>query len=281
MRIRIFLLAFLLGVISLSGAKAATYDEIMQRGNMVVAVYRDFPPFSYRQGENVVGIDVEVAKAVCQRMGLKAIIREQTAGETVSDDLRNVVWKGHYLEHNTADMMLHIPVDRDFMLSNSEAAIFAPYFRDRLAVVTDPEQISSYQGLDDFFDHKVGVEMGSLADQYLLTIHDGKLIDHVVHYRGLTKAVDGLFKKDVAGVMGVRSEIEGALSAQDRKYRVVPMTLPGLFNGEWVLGMAVKSSNRQLANAVEDVVAALIADGTIPAIFKSAGLAYIPAYEKQ
>jgi hypothetical protein len=45
--------------------------------------------------------------------------------------------------------------------------------------------------------------------------------------------------------------------------------------------MAVKNNNRQLANAVEDVVNDLIANGTIPGIFKASGVTYVPSYEKQ
>jgi len=275
------LLLGLLGAAMFGQANAATYDEIKARGEMVIAVYRDYPPFSFRRGEELVGIDVDIAKAVAGRLKLKPVFREQTAGESVSDDLRNAVWKGHYLDHTVADIMLHIPVDREFMQRNSEAYIFAPYYRDMVAVTVDSEQIPHFSGLDVFLEKKVGVELGTLADQYLLTIHDGHLINNVVHYRSVDKAITGMIGTEVAGVMGSRSEIEDSLAKSGRKFAVTPMTLPGIFNGEWVIGMAVKNNNHQLANEVEDAVDELIKDGTIPTIFKSAGLSYVPSYEKQ
>ena len=65
-----------------------TYDEIIERGRLDVAVYESFPPFSYRQDGKLVGLDVDLARKIAEKLGVKASFRELPAGETVDDDLR-------------------------------------------------------------------------------------------------------------------------------------------------------------------------------------------------
>ena len=38
-------------------------------GTLVMATNAEFPPYEYYEGENVVGIDADMAKAICDKMG--------------------------------------------------------------------------------------------------------------------------------------------------------------------------------------------------------------------
>lgn len=66
---------------------------MQQAGTLRVAVYADYAPFSAR-GK---GIDVALAQSLAERLGMRAEIVEFPPDENMSDDLRNMVWKGHYL----------------------------------------------------------------------------------------------------------------------------------------------------------------------------------------
>ena len=66
---------------------------VKARGALTVAVYRDMPPF-HDKGQ---GIDVDLAAALAQALGVKLSLMSFPAGEDMDDDLRNMVWKGHYL----------------------------------------------------------------------------------------------------------------------------------------------------------------------------------------
>ena len=85
-------------------------DAIHKRGRLKVAVYNNFPPYS----DAGKGIDVELGRALAARLGLQAEIIGFQAGEDMGDDLRNMVWKGHYLRGEPADVMLRVPVDPKF-----------------------------------------------------------------------------------------------------------------------------------------------------------------------
>ncbi len=269
------LVAALLGA---NGAAMATsFDDITAKGEMVVAVYRDFPPFSeHKDGGELSGIDIDLAKAIGERMHLGVQFMELTAGESVDDDLRNAVWKGHYLERRVADVMMHVPVDRVFALRNANAVIFAPYYRERVAMARNPDRISASDGIDAFAEEKIGVETATLPDVVLSSTQGGRLVGNVVHFPTLAKASAALIAGDVAAVMGCETEVAAALGDQASRFPLAPAAIPGLTKPGWELGLAVKDSNHQLAYAVEDVITALRGDGTVAAIFKRHGIPYTP-----
>ena len=100
-------------------------QRIRERGTLVVGVYNDMPPFNV----NGQGIDVALAGALAQAMGLKLSLLPFAAGEDMGDDLRNMVWKGHYLGFGPADVLMHVPVERPLMAANPQVNILAPYYR--------------------------------------------------------------------------------------------------------------------------------------------------------
>jgi len=273
------LVALLLAAVSFPGdgiARTDGLDDIKARGELVMAVYRDFPPFSSKKDGEVVGIDVDIAKALAKRLGLKPSIMELTAGESVDDDLRNAVWKGHYLERRVADAMLHVPTDRVFMLRNANVVIFSPYFRERVVVARQPERVIKDDDITIFEKEKVGVELATLADVYLTAQLAPNHTANVVHYPTVAKAVDALRAGEVAAVMGNEAEILAALGSDLKRFPTAPMPAAGLTKTWWELGLAVKDSNRQLSHVLEDAMAALLKDGTVAAIFKRHGVAHRP-----
>lgn len=269
------LFSVLAALVLWTGAAAArSFDDILAAGEIEFAVYRDFPPFSYRRDGKLVGADVDLGHALAKRMKLKARFFELTAGETVEDDLRNGVWKGHYLARHVADAMLHIPTEREFALRQTEAVVFAPYFREAIVVARNPERVNSRDTVAIFAEEKVGVETDSLADIYLTSALGGSLRSNVIHFTTLHQATDALVAGQVAAVMGSRSEIASHLAARKSKYPVARMEAPGLTKPFWELGMAVKENNRDLAYALTDAVEALMKDGTLAAIWRRHNIPY-------
>lgn len=255
-------------------APSATFDEIIERGELIIAIYRDFPPFSTARGDRLAGIDVEIGTALAKRLKLRPHFFPLTAGETVDDDLRNAVWKGHYLERRVADVMLHVPTERAFALRQTEAVLFAPYFRERVAVARNPDKVNGGDSVEIFAEEKVGVEIDGLADLYLTNALGGRLRANVTHFRTHAQAVDALLTGEIAAVMGPESEIAAQLAARKSRWPVAPMAAPGLGKTSWELGLAVKHTNRDLGYALGDAIAALRADGTIARIFRRHGIPY-------
>ena len=59
---------------------------VKARGTLTVAVYRDMPPF-HDHGQ---GIDVDLAGALAESLGVKLSLMPFPAGEDMNDDLRNM-----------------------------------------------------------------------------------------------------------------------------------------------------------------------------------------------
>lgn len=264
-------------LLSLSGLAradehAAMQDELQQKGQLRIAVYNDFPPYSY-QGK---GIDVDLAAAIAAKLGLQPNLAWFNAGEDMGDDLRNMVWKGHYLGTRPADVMMHVPVDQRLADANDKVSIFGAYHSESLAVARIPTRVPAINGsaavaLEIFTREKVGVERGTLSDAFLLGALNGRLRDNVVHYNNVELAVKGLQKGETAAVMAPRAELEAALG-KDSKFVLGPVKMPELRIDNWALGMAVKADNKQLAKAIGQALAELQTDGTVGKIFARYGI---------
>lgn len=253
-------------------ALADGLDTVRAKGRLRVAVYNDFPPYSF-SGR---GIDADIGRALAERLGVQAEIAGFTADEDMSDDLRNMVWKGHYLGMQPADVMLHVPLDRRFADQNDKVRIFGAYHREKLAMARVPERVPEPVGaaavaLDVFTREKIGVELAGGADAFLLGVLNGRLRENVVHYRSVALAAAGLRRGEVAAVLAPRAELEAALGG-DAAYPVAVARIPELRADQWPLAMAVKREDAALAEALGAAMVSLRQDGSLQRIFARYGV---------
>ena len=228
------------------------------------------------------GIDADIARALAARLGLAPEVVGFTADEDMNDDLRNMVWKGHYLGTQPADVMMHVPVDPYLAKANDKVRIFGAYHREALALARRPERVrqapsgSAAVALEVFTREKIGVETASLADSFLLGVLNGRLRDNVVHFKTVGEAAQALAAGQVAAVLATRAELEAALKGQ-RELPVEPVSFPELKVDSWPLGMAVKVEEQALADAIAAALAELKRDGSLAEIFRRHGISHLPA----
>ncbi|MFZ2972415.1 substrate-binding periplasmic protein [Ferribacterium limneticum] len=257
-------------------AMADGLETIRQRGRLRVAVYNDFPPYSMAGGK---GIDADVARAIAAKLGLTAEVVGYNADEDMNDDLRNMVWKGHYLGTQPSDVMMHVPVDEYLARSNDKVRIFGAYHVETLALARNPERVpkplsgSAAVALEIFTREKIGVETASLADSFLLGVLNGRLRENVVHYKTVAEAAKGMAEGKVAAVLAPRAELEAATKGQGNLVLESPK-FAELKIDSWPLGMAVKVEDQALAEAIGGALASLRNDGTIADIFKRHGISH-------
>jgi len=253
---------------------AADAPQTQQEGHLRIAVYDDYPPYS----DKGKGVDVAVGEELAKRMGLKADIVSFTADEDMNDDLRNMVWKGHYLGTRPADVMLHVPVDTYLAEKNEQVRIFGPYHLETMAIARNPQRVppvvgSAARALEVFTREKVGVEIASLGDDFMMSILNGRLRENVTHFANTTQAVEALKKGEVAAVMATRAELEGALGNQST-FEISSVDMPELRIKGWPLGMAVKADNESLEKALSVAMQEIQRDGTLSKIFEAYGLTH-------
>lgn len=267
--IKFALFSLFIALIFVAPSNAASLEKVKEKGVLEIAMYKNFPPYSYVEKGVQVGIDVDIAKELASRLSLAANIRMVGADENVEDDLRNNIWKGHYLGGGTADVMFHMPFDRQFSSMVDQVEFISPYQLEKLVFAFDTKKVGEQPTVANFMYESIGVELDTLSDFYLLRAMNGKITPQVRHYLKISAAIADLKKGNISAVMGPRGEIEGSLFESNPANIVVQsLVTPGLGNSSWAMGLAVKKSYSALATELNAAMAEMSNDGTISAIFK-------------
>ncbi|MBT9597103.1 MAG: transporter substrate-binding domain-containing protein [Vitreoscilla sp.] len=246
-----------------------TLDKLRARGTLSVAVYQDLPPF-HVAGQ---GIEVDLAAGLSRALGLKLSLLPFQAGENMGDDLRNMVWRGHYLGFGPADVMLHVPVDRPLMLANPRAQIFAPYYRERVMIARDLKAVPTLESMDSLRGRQIAVPGQSLAGWLLIGADNGAYREQLITTaRNGVEAAQALLRGEVAAAAGHGSELESALGKDDR-FAIEPLPLPRMRDG-WAVGCAVKADAPDLAQAVQAAINQMAQTGEMRALFAKGGLGW-------
>ncbi len=269
-----------LGAVAAAGAcglaraeEASALAAVRARGALTVAVYRDMPPFN----DDGKGIDVDLAGALADKLGVRLSLMPFPAGEDMGDDLRNMVWKGHYLGYGPADVMLHVPVEAPLMQANPQVRIFGPYCRDRVMIARRVDQLPHLETLAQLDGKPVAVPGQTLAGWLMIGADGGAYRQQLTTtFKDGVEAARALQRGGFAAAAGLGSELESVLGG-DARYVITP--LPTLSNSHdgWAVGMAVKKGAGDLAEALQAAVESTIADRQLARIFGSGHVTWRPA----
>ena len=243
--------------------------EIQKRGILKVALYKNYPPFS---NDNK-GADADLAAALAAKLGVKLSVLWFDAGENMEDDLRNMVWKGHYLGYGPADVLMHAPIDRAYMAKNDKVKFFAPYHRERYAVARNIEQIALLENFDAFEKLPLGIEGDTLAAKVMLTANDGRIRDMVRPFKTAYEAIAALKAGTVSGVIAQQGELEAGL-AGDKRFAIDLPPDQVMKMRQWPMGLAVKAESVDLEKALQQAMKDLTDDGSVSKIMAKNGIVY-------
>lgn len=243
----------------------ADWDKIRESGALKVAVYNEFAPFS----DKGAGIDVDLAQALAAKLGLRLSLMPFPADEEVADDLRNMVWKGHYLGYGPADVMLHVPVDHRLMADNPQVRIFAPYYVESLRLARSAAAIPQLQGVESLAGKRIGVEKVSIAG--MLMLGEARLRDHVRIFPSAGEALAALKAGALDAVLAKRSEVEAAMRG-DPAFPVEELAFQRMPRSGWAVGMAVRKDNEDLARRLQAAINEMSASGELAVLFEKHGV---------
>ena len=282
------LFAYVLGLALLccqtAQAQVRSYDQMIAAGEIKVAVYKDFAPYSFLDGSTPRGVDVELAQALAKALGVRLALIWAPAGEKLDDDLRDYIWRGSQLHNQQlADLMMRAPYDRDYAqkrndqgeLENGHVVMFGPYQNEQWQVAYDRRRLDTVASVAVFEQHPIGVEVDSVPSFYLTSVFNGMLAAKTHHYPDVPQAFAAMKAGEVDAVMAMRGEVDWQVhEAHDPQLALAENAYPNMGKQRWEIGMAVHESNRQLAYAVEEALEGLIRDGAVQAIYARYGLQY-------
>lgn len=216
--------------------------KLVKEGTLTMATNAQFPPYEYYDGQEIIGIDADIAKAIADKMGLELKIEDMEF-----DSIITAVSTGK------ADLGLAgMTVDPD----RQKNVDFSDPYATGVQVIIVKED-STIAKPDDLKGKKIGVQLSTTGDIYA-TDDFGK--DSVVQYNKGSDAVMALTQGQVDAVIidnePAKSFVEAnkGLKILDTKYATENYAA------------CIAKDNTGLAKAVNKALAELKADGTLQKI---------------
>jgi polar amino acid transport system substrate-binding protein len=135
------------------GAKGKTLDEVKAAGKLVIATSPDFPPFENLEGTEVVGIEIDIMKKVCEELGVELVI-EQMAFDSVLVGIQTV-------KFDCGASGITRDADRE-----KNMLFTTPYYIAAQCIVV--KEGSSITSAADLAGKKISVQTGTTAEDYCL-----------------------------------------------------------------------------------------------------------------
>jgi ABC-type amino acid transport substrate-binding protein len=266
-------------VLSLSVAthiQARPYDEVVDSGKLTVFAYSDYAPYSWMGEDGPTGIDVDIARHFGKALGVDVEFLIRGADENVDDDLRVNIWKGDLIHRKAADVMMHVPYDREVDIRNELAVLMAPYFQEQMALVFNTEMLPAVETFGRFVTNPIAVELDTAGDFFLSGAFRGQLMQSVRRGRTFEDAKALYTDESVPALLASKAQAQWvAFKAEGIVSSVVQPPMPGIVRAGWPVGIAIKHDSRDLGYALGDVLTALTQSGEMQAIFKRYGVEWI------
>ena len=132
------------------GAKGKTLAQVKEAGELVVATSPDFPPFESLEGDEVVGIEVEILKLICKELGVELKIEQM--------DFDSVLIGVQAAKYDCGMSGITVTAERQKNMLFTDAYYVA-------AQVIVVKEDSTIKGKADLTGKKVSVQTGTTADE--------------------------------------------------------------------------------------------------------------------
>ena len=231
------------------GAKGATLKDVQKAGKLMVATSPDFPPFESLEGGKVVGIEVDILELIAKELGVEL--------EIVQMDFDSVLIGIQAAKYDCAMSGITVTPDRQKNMLFTD-----PYYNAAQVIVV--AEGSPITGKADLAGKVASVQTGTTAES---GCQDEGIEVQAFAANADAKAALTTGKVDawvVDNLTAIQMVEEGdGLVILDEKMTEEPYAF------------AFAMGSEDLVAAINDALAALIADGTVESIFASYGETYM------
>ncbi len=241
----------LLGIAWPCSAYANTLDDVKKRGEMVVGMEAAYVPYEYFDAGKIVGYDCDLAKAVADKVGVNVRFVD-----TAWDGIIPALYAGKF---DVIMSAMTITKERTQKVSFS-----MPYgdASNMLLLRASGDPVTT---ADELGDHGVGAQLGSAGAQVARDFEaklkgegkpgytDLKLYDHY------PEAYLDLQNHRIDAVVNSLSSLDVVMKDQPGKYRMIG----GIQVIKAYFGMAFRKDDTAMQTAVNEVLAAMKADGSL------------------
>ena len=210
-------------------------------GKLTMATNAYFKPYEYYDGEDIVGIDAEIAKAIADKLGLELVINDMAFDSIISEVNAGKADIGLAGMTVTEDRLKEV----DFTVSYANGV--------QSVIVTEDSDIKS---VDDLDGKKIGTQQGTTGDSYCTEDYG----DNVTSYVTGNEAVSALLGGSIDAVV-IDNEPAKAYVASNKGLKILDTEYA---NEDYAA--CVAKGNSELLDALNSAITDLIADGTIDSI---------------
>ena len=255
---------------------ARPYDEVVDSGKITVFAYSDYAPYSWIDESGPQGIDVEIARHFGKALDVEVEFLIRGADENLDDDLRVNIWKGDLIYRKVADVMMHVPFDREVDTRNELAVLMAPYFQEQMALVFNTEDMPAVDTFGRFVTNPIAVELDTAGDFFLSNAFRGQLLQSIQRGRTFQDAMDLYTSGEVGALLGSKAQAQWvAFKAENIQSEIAQPPMPGIVRTGWPIGIAIKHDSRDLGYALGDVLTELVNTGEMAKIYQRYGVDWI------
>ncbi|MDR9773884.1 transporter substrate-binding domain-containing protein [Rhizobium hidalgonense] len=228
-------------------AQADELADIKAAGEINIGIFSDFPPFSSASADmSIKGYDIDVAQKIADGLGVKLNLVSVTGQNRIA-----------YLNDDRVDLLMSVGYSKERAEVIDFAAPYAPYY---IAVI-GPAALK-VSGKEDLADKTVAVNRGTLEDTSLTAAAPGSAaIQRFENYNSVIQAfISGQTELMVVG-NDVGAQVLARQDALKPEQKFQLLSSPS--------HIALRKGEEGLKKAVNDSVAAMVADGSLDASSKS------------
>lgn len=225
------------------GADDASLQKVLDTGEFVLGLDATFKPMGYTdENDEIVGFDIDVAEAVCEKLGVK-LVKQPINWETKEQDLDlgkiDCIWNG-----------MSVNASREEAMNLSD-----PYLRNDMIFVVNGD--STVVAMSDLEGKTIAVQNGSTAQEIL---ENSDLADSIT-ITALATNVEALQQLDLGLVDAVFMDdvvADYEIKNSGKDYKKLE---EGLYEEEYAIGF--RKGDQALRDEVQKVLGELKADGTL------------------
>ena len=238
------------------GSKDSSGLKTVEPGKLIMATNAAFPPYEFIEGNEIVGIDAEIAGAIAEKLGLELQIDDMEFDSIVESV------KGGKADIGLAGMTV-TPERQEVINFTASYATGV-----QVVIVTEDSAITS---VDDLFAdgamHIIGVQRNTTGDLYSTWDLEDAGLATIDRYSKGADAVQALLTGKVDCVV-IDNEPAKAFVAANEGLKILDTAY-----AVEDYAAAMNKDNAELYEAVNKALEELIADGTVASIIEK----YIPA----
>ncbi|AEY67341.1 amino acid ABC transporter substrate-binding protein [Clostridium sp. BNL1100] len=225
-----------------------SWDKVKEKGELVLGLDESFPPMGFRdEDNNIVGYDIDLAKEVAARLGVKLT-------------LQPINWDSKDLELNTGNIDC---IWNGFSINDErkQNILFSdPYMKNNQVVVVMAD--SKYNTLADLKGKSVSLQATSSAADAVEKNNDFKnSLKEVVELKDNTLCLMDLKTGNIDGVVMDEIVARYQIQMNSEKYRMLDESL-----AVEEYGVGFRKGDLQLMTQVNDTLKAMAKDGKITEI---------------